>query len=149
MTAAEPTYDLVLVLDPQAEEAARAKIVADAVSAIEAQGQLVSQESWGERPLSYPIDRHANGEYHLLQFHAPVKQLLADLDHTLRITDDVLRFRIVKLAPGTPPPPDMGAAGRRAESPASETPVSESPASEIPVAETPEAPEPDAVPELA
>ncbi len=144
MTVAEPTYDLVLVLDPQAEEAVRAKIVADAVSAIEGQGRLVSQESWGERPLSYPIDRHANGEYHLLQFHAPVKQLLADLDHTLRITDDVLRFRIVKLAPGTPPPPDMGAAGRRAESPASE-----SPDSETSVAETPEAPEPDAVPELA
>jgi small subunit ribosomal protein S6 len=144
MTAAEPTYDLVLVLDPQAEQEARAKIVSDAVSAIEAQGQLVSQESWGERPLSYPIDRHANGEYHLLQFHAPAKQLLADLDHTLRITDDVLRFRIVKLAPGTPAPPDMGAAGRRAESPASESPVSETS-----VAETPEAPEPDAVPELA
>jgi small subunit ribosomal protein S6 len=32
------------------------------------------------------------------------------LDHTLKITDGVLRFRIIKLRAGTPPPPEMGAA---------------------------------------
>ena len=34
-------------------------------------------------------------------------ELLDQLDHSLKITDGVLRFRITKLRPGTPPPPDL------------------------------------------
>jgi small subunit ribosomal protein S6 len=118
MTLPVPTYDLVLVLDPQGEEAARAKIVADTRRAIEAQGELVRHDEWGERPLAYPIERHASGEYHLLQFRPGATELLSALERTLRITDGVLRFRIVKLKPGTPDAPDMrasSAAPRRAE----------------------------------
>jgi len=115
MTLPAPTYDLMLLLDPQAEESARAKIVADAVQAISAQGELVRQDDWGERPLAYPIDRKASADYHLLQFHVGETALLDGLDRTLRITDGVLRHRIIKLAPGTPEAPQMTAAQRRPE----------------------------------
>ncbi len=115
MTLPAPTYDLMLLLDPQAEDAARAKIVADARSAIEAQGELVRHDEWGERALAYPIQRRANAEYHLLQFHAGTPELLAGLDRSLRITDGILRFRIIKLKPGVPEAPDMRASARRAE----------------------------------
>src|ERR1700678_3593295 len=57
MTLPAPTYDLMLLLDPQAEETARAKIVADTRSAIEAQGELLRYDPWGERPLAYPIEK--------------------------------------------------------------------------------------------
>jgi small subunit ribosomal protein S6 len=33
--------------------------------------------------------------------------LLEQLDHSLKITDGVLRFRIIRLRPGTPPPPEV------------------------------------------
>ena len=114
MTLPAPTYDLMLLLDPQVEESARAKIVADAVAAINAQGELVRQDDWGERALAYPIDRKANADYHLLQFHVAQTALLESLDRTLRITDGVIRHRIIKLAPGTPNPPEM-TSQRRAE----------------------------------
>ncbi len=114
MTLPAPTYDLMLLLDPQVEESARTKIVADAVAAINAQGELVRQDDWGERALAYPIDRKANADYHLLQFHVSQAALLESLDRTLRITDGVLRHRIIKLAPGTPDPPEM-TSQRRAE----------------------------------
>jgi small subunit ribosomal protein S6 len=39
-----------------------------------------------------------------MQFHGPA-ELLANLQRTLRITDGVVRFRIIKLEPGTPAPP--------------------------------------------
>lgn len=133
MTLPAPTYDLVLLLDPQAEPPARAKIVADTRGSIEAQGELLRHDEWGERALTYPIERHASAEYHLLQFHAGTTELLAALDRTLRITDDVLRFRIIKLKPGVPDAPEMGAAppARRAEpaeGEASEPAVVEAPA---------------------
>jgi small subunit ribosomal protein S6 len=107
MTLPAPTYDLVLMLDPQAEDSARAKIVADTRSAVEAQGELLRYDEWGERPLAYPIEKKASAEYHLLQFHVGDVELLSSLSRTLRITDDVVRFRIIKLKPGVPDAPDM------------------------------------------
>ena len=107
MTLPAPTYDLVLMLDPQAEESARAKIVADASAAVQAQGELLRHDEWGERALTYPIEKKTSAEYHLIQFHAGTTELLSGLDRSLRITDGVLRFRIVKLKPGVPDAPDM------------------------------------------
>ena len=52
--------------------------------------------------------KRADADYRLLQFHGP-PELLEQLDHTLKITDGVIRFRIIKLRPGTPPPPDLSA----------------------------------------
>jgi small subunit ribosomal protein S6 len=68
-------------------------------------GEIVSKHDWGVRPTAYEIRHKADAEYHLLQFHGPAS-LLEDLQRTLRITDGVTRFRVIKLAPGTPPPPD-------------------------------------------
>jgi small subunit ribosomal protein S6 len=107
MTLPAPTYDLVLLLDPQTEGAVRAKIVGDAHEAIAAKGQLVNHDEWGERALAYPIDHKTTAEYHLLQFHPTTVELIAELNRTLHITDGVIRFRINKLKPGTPAAPDM------------------------------------------
>jgi small subunit ribosomal protein S6 len=107
MTVALPTYDLVLILDPEAAEDTRAKIVADSRGAIEAGGELTRHDEWGERPLAYPIAHRTSGEYHLLQFHAGGSDLLSGLDRSLKIADEVLRFRIIKLRPGVPDAPDM------------------------------------------
>jgi small subunit ribosomal protein S6 len=115
MTLPAPIYDLMLLLDLQAEEATRAKIVADARAAIEAQGELVRYDQWGERPPAYPIERKTSAEYHLLQFHASTSDLLAGLDRSLRITDGILRFRIIKLKPGVPDAPSVPAAAAAAQ----------------------------------
>ncbi len=141
MTLPAPTYDLVLLLDPKAEDATRAKIVADTRAAIEAQGELLRHDEWGERPLTYPIDKQSSAEYHLLQFHAGSPDLLSGLDRTLRITDGLVRFRIIKLKPGVPDAPDMRSSSappaRRAEPEAhEETEPVETPAlADVPVAD--------------
>jgi small subunit ribosomal protein S6 len=107
MTLPLPIYDLVLLLDVQADEGTRAKVLADARAAIEAQGELLRQDDWGERALAYPIEHRTSAEYHLLQFHAAMTDLLSGLRRSLRIADEVLRFRIIKLKPGVPEAPDM------------------------------------------
>jgi small subunit ribosomal protein S6 len=118
MTAQAPTYDLVLLLDPEVEEPARGRPLADARTAIESQGELLRHDEWGSRAMTYPINRRASAEYHLLQFHAGNPELLRTLDRSLRIADEVLRFRIVKLRPGTPDPPDMRSSAAAAAPPA-------------------------------
>lgn len=113
MAAQAPIYDLTLMLDPEAEEAARTRALSDTQTSIEAHGQLVRHDDWGERPLAYPIKKRKSAEYHLLQFHTEDRDLLSGLERTLHITDGVLRFRLIKLRPGTPAPPDMRAPAAR------------------------------------
>jgi small subunit ribosomal protein S6 len=126
MTLLNPTYDLVLLLDPQVEDAERARIVSGVSDAISAQGELVRHDEWGERPLVYPIKRRASAEYHLLQFHSSTPELIAGLNRTLRIADGIVRYRINKLKPGTPAAPDMRTQrGLAAEHPPEPEPVTE------------------------
>jgi small subunit ribosomal protein S6 len=106
MAAAKPVYDLVLLLDSTAEDARRAEILQNVEKAVGAGGEIVNKQEWGARALAYEIRHKKDAEYHLLQFHA-TPALLAELDRTLRITDEVVRFRIIKLAPGTPAAPEQ------------------------------------------
>ena len=106
MPALPKIYDLTLLLSMSADDEARAKILADVESAIStAGGTLERNQNWGTRPMTYEIRHESEAEYHLLQFAGPAS-LLESLDHSLRIADEVLRFRIIKVLPGTPPAPD-------------------------------------------
>ena len=106
MATEAPLYDLVLLLDSQLEDERRDTILGSVEDAIVAQGEIVSRHDWGLRPTAFPVHKKTDADYHLLQFHGPTA-LLDQLDHNLKITDGVMRFRIVKLRRGTPPPPDM------------------------------------------
>ena len=103
-------YDLVLLLSTEAPEETRAKIVADLETAItRGGGSVVGKDNWGTRNLPYRIGRQSDAEYQLLQITGP-PSLLTELGHNLRITDGVLRHRIIKAVPGS----RIGAAAERA-----------------------------------
>jgi small subunit ribosomal protein S6 len=129
------------MLDLAASDEERAKIVADTRATIEAEGELLLEQDWGARSLTYEIDHREQAEYHLMQLHGPTT-LISSLERTLRIADGVVRHRIIKLAPGTPAAPEQGRATAPVEAPRSAAPVPE------PVAEV--APEPvgEAAPEV-
>lgn len=105
MAAPKPLYDLVLMLDTSAEDARRAEIRSSVKDAIAKGGEVVNEQDWGPRAMAFEIGHKKDAEYSLLQFHG-TPELLAQLDRSLRITDEVVRFRIIKLAPGTPAPPE-------------------------------------------
>ena len=99
-------YDLTLLLDPAVEAERREQIVADVADLIDRTGEFIGRHDWGTRQTTYEVRKHAEADYHLIQFRGPTS-LLEQLDHNLKITDGVLRFRIIKLRPGTPEPPDL------------------------------------------
>lgn len=93
-------YELTLLLSTDAEEDVRERILADLETAIErGGGSVVTKSSWGRRGLAYPIERHDEAEVHLFELTGPAN-LLEEVGRTLRITDGVLRFRIIKAIPG-------------------------------------------------
>jgi len=99
-------YDLTLLLDPAVEAERREQIVADVADLIDREGEFIGRHDWGTRQTAYEVRKHPDADYHLIQFRGP-SALLEQLDHNLKITDGVLRFRIIKLRPGTPEPPDL------------------------------------------
>jgi small subunit ribosomal protein S6 len=104
----------MLLLSSTASDEERASILSDVESAISGGGgEIHRRDDWGARPLTFKINHQREAEYHLLQFTGPTA-LLETLGHNLHIADGVLRFRIIKVTPGTPaapdsPPPVIGA----------------------------------------
>ncbi len=109
MAQPQPTYDLMLLLDLESTDEQRAKVLADAERIMTDGGTLIGTHEWGVKELAYEIRHQDSADYRLYQFHVNDVATLAELDRTLSIADGVLRHLIIKLAPGTPPPPDPGA----------------------------------------
>ncbi len=109
-------YELILMLDPEAADDAREKVAADAKAKLEAKGEIKNEANWGMRKMAYEIDRRGEADYRVWRFTGG-KDLLDDLDHTLKITDGVLRFRIFKVPADSPNivPPDTEQVMRRDE----------------------------------
>ena len=89
------------MLDPQLDAPARDGLVGDARTQIEAAGALKHENSWGLRKMAFEINKRTEADYRWLRFEAPT-ELLDTLDHSLKIADGVLRFRIFKVDPEAP-----------------------------------------------
>jgi small subunit ribosomal protein S6 len=102
MPAQNPTYDLMLLLDTASPEEQRTKVLGEAERILTSNGATItSQHDWGTRRTAFEIRHKKDAEYHLLQFEGG-PEVPAALDRYLRITDGVVRFRVIKLKAGTP-----------------------------------------------
>jgi small subunit ribosomal protein S6 len=101
-------YELVLMLDPEAADERRDEIAMNARQRIEENGALKAEGAWGMRKLAYEIRQRNEADYRFYRFQGEA-ELLERLDHSLKITDGVLRFRIFKVDPDAPanPPPSV------------------------------------------
>jgi small subunit ribosomal protein S6 len=93
-------YELVLMLDPESADTDREKLADDVRKQIEGAGALARADNWGVRKLAYEIRQRNESDYRYFRFQAE-PELLERLDHNLKITDGVLRFRIFKVDPET------------------------------------------------
>jgi small subunit ribosomal protein S6 len=99
-------YELVLMLDPTVEDKARDKLADDVRKTIDKEGDLERADTWGMRKMAYEIRQRNEADYRYYRFEAE-NPLLERLNHSLKIADGALRFRIFKVDPETPtnPPP--------------------------------------------
>jgi small subunit ribosomal protein S6 len=99
--AAPREYELVLMLDPGRDAPARDALAGEAKKQIEGGGNLKHENNWGLRKLAYEIGRRNEADYRWFRFEAS-NELLEGLDHSLKIADGVLRFRIFRVDPDAP-----------------------------------------------
>src|ERR1700759_3748157 len=105
------------MLDPQLDAPGRDALAQQARGQIEAAGSLKQENAWGLRKMAYEINRRTEADYRWDRFEAPT-ELLDTLDHNLKISDGVLRFRIFTVEADTPGigPPPVAAPGPRGRS---------------------------------
>lgn len=90
-------YEMLYILRPDLDEAARGNKIAKVGEMIESQGgQVKSTEEWGLRILAYEIDHFREGYYVLVTFSLPNDQVRS-LEDRFRMDDEILRYQIVRV----------------------------------------------------
>jgi small subunit ribosomal protein S6 len=90
-------YELMLVIRPDvADDKSQALVDRTTRQIVAAGGQIVKVAPWGRRRLAYPIDRHREGSYQIILFESPA-EAITELEHTLLITEEVIRHLITRV----------------------------------------------------
>ncbi len=89
-------YELTLVVRPDVEDTGLNGLL-DRVKGLitTAGGQGIQVEPWGRRHLAYPIRKITEGQYFLIRTQLP-PQSLKELERNLRLTEELLRFLLVR-----------------------------------------------------
>jgi small subunit ribosomal protein S6 len=88
----------MVILDPEADEAS-VNGIADRITGIlsERGGEVTSVDRWGRRKLAFEIERKTEGYFLVVAFSAE-SDSLDELDRVLSLADEVIRFKVVRLA---------------------------------------------------
>lgn len=91
-------YELLFFVAPTIEDETRLAVMKRIETTIaEGDGKVDNVEDWGKRKLAYEVAGLTEGDYTLIDFHANPANI-AELDRVLRITDAVVRHKIVRRA---------------------------------------------------
>jgi small subunit ribosomal protein S6 len=97
-------YDLIILLDPNAEDDAQAKVLSDVEASIaQAGGTIANNQDWGQKVMAFKMQHKPEARYRLIQFTGP-PTLPESLNRYLQINDAVLRHRLIHTPGGEPPP---------------------------------------------
>ena len=89
-------YELMLVLKPDVpDERTQAVIDRTTRGIVTAGGSILKVSPWGRRRLAYAIGHHREGSYHIVLFESP-PEAIAELEHSLLITEEVLRHLVTR-----------------------------------------------------
>jgi small subunit ribosomal protein S6 len=90
-------YEVMVILDAGLEDQAVQAQVTRSTELLEARaGRVNKVERWGRRRLAYEINHKSEGYYLLLDVSAE-PSAVDDLDRALRLTDEVIRHKIVRI----------------------------------------------------
>ena len=91
-------YELLFFVAPTIDDESRLAVMKRIETTIaEGEGKVDNVEDWGKRKLAYEVAGLTEGDYTLIDFHANPANI-AELDRVLRITDAVVRHKIVRRA---------------------------------------------------
>ena len=88
-------YESVIIVNPNLEEESIKAFINKFSDLINKDGKVASVEEMGKRKLAYEIKKQTEGFYIVFKFEAK-PELIAELERNYRITDEVIKFIVVK-----------------------------------------------------
>lgn len=90
-------YELAYIADPELDDEQLTALHERVQALIEgAEGKLVNVDRWGKRKMAYPIDKHADGYYVIVQAQLP-PSAGSSIERDLRLNEQILRFLITRM----------------------------------------------------
>lgn len=92
-----PLYETVFVTRQDLSDA-QLKALTESCEKIikDGKGKIAKTENWGLRTLAYKINKNRKGHYVLIETDTPAPAII-ELERTLRLNEDVLRYMTIKL----------------------------------------------------
>jgi len=88
-------YETVFIINPNVETDGVKSLIEKFSNVINNDGKVESVEEMGKRKLAYEIKKNSEGIYVLINFEAN-PGLIKELERIYRITDDVMKFIVVR-----------------------------------------------------
>ena len=90
-------YELMVIIDTDVDDAGVQAVNQKVTDLVEAEGgTVVKTDLWGKRRYAYPINKKFEGIYVVLEISTPASNL-NESDRFLRLADDVVRHKIIRL----------------------------------------------------
>jgi small subunit ribosomal protein S6 len=88
-------YEVMLILPAEADESAVGGAVERITKVLsEGGGEVKNIDRWGRRRFAFPIARQSEGYYVVVRFTGEPSSL-AEIDRTLTLADEIMRFKVV------------------------------------------------------
>ncbi len=88
-------YELVLIINPELEEAETESLIEGVTSNIDSNGgEVLKVDAWGKRRLAFPIKKNNDGYYVLLIFRSEPAFVL-QLSNSFRVIETIIRHMVV------------------------------------------------------
>ena len=88
-------YESVIIVNPNLEEESVKNLIKKFSDLINTDGTVASVEEMGKRKLAYEIKKQKEGFYIVFKFEAK-PELISELERNYRITDEVIKFIVVR-----------------------------------------------------
>ena len=88
-------YESVIIINPSVDEDKVKSLIDRFSDLINTQGKVTKIDNMGKRKLAYEVKKNKEGIYVVFYFEAE-PSLIAELERNYRITDEVIKFIVVK-----------------------------------------------------
>ena len=88
-------YESVVIINPNLEAESIKALINKISDLINTNGSVNSVEELGNKKLAYEIKKNKEGYYVVIKFEAK-PELITELERVYRITDEVIKFIVVK-----------------------------------------------------
>lgn len=89
-------YELAFIVEPNIDDEGVTGVVEKVSHFVQTgDGTVASVDVWGRKTLAYPINRHREGTYVLLQATMSPASL-GELERNLKLSEEIIRYLLIK-----------------------------------------------------